>query len=193
MRLDGYVARGLNVVLILTRRAVRSARSAPRDTANRPRALPESRSWTSWLVLARLWFWAAVVRPLKHVVPIMALARVVHARPVPRRRESGLADRLDVLFRSTGRFPSRPPSNCLERSLGAYRLLCLAGAQPELVIGMKRGPGDRIEGHTWVVVDGRPLGETAGAVAGFARVLAFDARGRQTTGPARLPRGTRVA
>jgi hypothetical protein len=58
---------------------------------------------------------------------------------------------------------------------------------------MKRGAGDRIEGHTWVVVDGRPLGEHPGALAGFAPVLAFDARGRQTIGPPRPPRGMRVA
>ena len=98
-----------------------------------------------------------------------------------------------VLFRCTRRFPRRPPSNCLERSLGAYRLLCRAGAQPELVIGIKRALGDRIEGHTWVVVDGGPLGEDTGALAGFAPVLAFDAQGRQTIGPARLPRGIPVA
>ena len=44
-----------------------------------------------------------------------------------------------------------------------------------------------------IFVDGRPLGEDTGALAGFAPVLAFDARGRQTIGPARLPRGIRVA
>jgi hypothetical protein len=145
------------------------------------------------LLAARLWFWAAVVRPLKHILPVVALVRVVHPRPAVPHRASGLAERLDALFRSPGRFPRRPPSNCLERALGAYRLLCRAGATPELVIGMRRGPGDAIEGHTWVVVDGRPLGEEEGALAGFARILAFDAQGRQTTGPARLPRGMRVA
>jgi Transglutaminase-like superfamily len=145
------------------------------------------------LVVARLWFWAAVVRSLKHVVPVVTLVRIVHARPAGRQRASGLADRLDTLFRRTGRFPRRPPSNCLERSLGAYRLLCRAGAQPELVIGMKRGPDDAIEGHTWVMVDGRPLGENQAVLAAFGRVLAFDVHGRQTTGPARLPQGIRIA
>ena len=155
--------------------------------------LPGHRHPTPWLLLARLWFWAALVRSLKHMVPIVALVRVVHARPAAGDSDGGLADRLDVLFRRAGRFPRRAPSNCLERSLGAYRLLCRVGAQPELVIGMTRAPGDRLVGHTWVVVDGRPLGEDTAALVGFAPVLAFDARGRQTVGPARLPRGIRVA
>ena len=58
---------------------------------------------------------------------------------------------------------------------------------------MKRGAGNRVEGHTWVVVDGRPLGEHPSALAGFEPVIAFDARGRQTVGPPRPPRGMRVA
>jgi hypothetical protein len=175
-----------------TRRAVLRKRGA-RETAADTAVLPGDRPPTPWLLLARLWFWAALVRSLKHVVTIVVLVRVVHARPLAGGSQSGLAGRLDVLFRRAGRFPRRPPSNCLERSLAAYRLLCRAGAQPELVIGMKRTPGGRIEGHTWVVLDGRPLGEDTGALAGFAPVLAFDARGRQTSGPARLPRGIRVA
>jgi hypothetical protein len=182
----------LNVLLDATRRAV-LRKGGARETAPGTAVLPGDRRSTPWLLLARLWFWAALVRSLKHVMPIVVLVRVVHARPAAGGSQSGLAGRLDVLFRRAGRFPRRPPSNCLERSLGAYRLLCRTGAQPELVIGMKRAPGDRLEGHTWVVVDGRPLGEDTGALAGFAPVLAFDARGRQTIGSARLPRGIRVA
>jgi Transglutaminase-like superfamily len=176
----------------MPRRAVLRTRGA-RETAADTAVLPGDRHPTPWLLLARLWFWAAVVRLLKHVVTIVVLVRVVHAPPSAGGSQSGLAGRLDVLFRRAGRFPRRPPSNCLERSLAAYRLLCRAGAQPELVIGMKRATGGRIEGHTWVVVDGRPLGEDTDALAGFAPVLAFDARGRQTIGPARLPRGIPVA
>jgi hypothetical protein len=174
-----------------TRRAVLRTAGA-RETAPDTAVLPGDRHPTPWLLLARVWLWAALVRSLKHVLPIVVLVRLVHARPA-RGGQRGLAGRLDVLFRCARRFPRRPPSNCLERSLGAYRLLCRAGAQPELVIGMKRAPGGRIEGHTWVVVDGQPLAEDKGALAGFAPLLAFDAQGRQTIGPAHLPRGIRVA
>jgi len=192
MRSDRFATRTPNVLLDETRRAVLGTRGA-RDTAVDTPVLPGDRHPTPWLLLARLWFLAALVRSLKHVAPILVLVQVVHARPRAGSSQSDLADRLDALFRRAQRFPQRPPSNCLERSLGAYRLLCRAGAQPELVIGMKRAPGRRIEGHTWVVVDGRPLGEDPSAVAGFAPMLAFDAQGRQTIGPARLPRGVRIA
>jgi transglutaminase superfamily protein len=190
MRSDRSAARPPNVLVEATRRAVLRTAGVPEtpDTA----VLPGDRHQTPWLILARLWLWAALVRSLKHVLPIVVLVRLVHARPA-RDGQSGLTGRLDVLFRCTRRFPRRPPSNCLERSLGAYRLLCRAGAQPELVIGMKRATGGRIEGHTWVVVNGRPLAEDTGALAGFAPLLAFDAHGRRTIGPARLPRGIRVA
>jgi hypothetical protein len=191
MRWDRSAARPLNVLLDATRAVLRTR--GARETAVDTAVLPGDRHPIPWLLLARLWFWAAFIRSLKHVVPIVVLVRVVHARPAAGRSHSGLAGRLDVLFRGARRFPRRLPSNCLERSLGAYRLLCRAGAQPELVIGMNRAPSGLIEGHTWVVVDGRPLAEDTRALAVFAPVLAFDAQGRQTIGPARLPRGIRVA
>jgi transglutaminase superfamily protein len=191
MRSDRSAARPLNVLVDATRRTVLRTAGARAMTPNTA-VLPDGPYQTPWLLLVRLWLWAVLLRPLKHVLPIVALVRLVHARPA-RGGQSGLAGRLDVLFRYARRFPHRAPSNCLERSLGAYRLLCRAGAQPELVIGMKRTSGGRIEGHTWVVVDARPLAEDTGALAGFAPLLAFDAHGRQAIGPARLPRGMRVA
>jgi hypothetical protein len=45
----------------------------------------------------------------------------------------------------------------------------------------------------WVVVDGRPLAEDEAFLAGFARVLAFDAGARQMPDfPERLPDGLRL-
>jgi hypothetical protein len=143
----------------------------------------------------RLWFWAAVVRPLKHVVPLRTLVHVLHRSP----RKSGVGRALRVrrdlesFFQRTGRPPRRAPANCLERSLGAYRLLCAAGAAPEIVIGIRRGVGGGVDGHVWVVVGGRPLGEDEAFIAGYARVLAFDATGLQVAGSTdRVPDGVRL-
>jgi hypothetical protein len=133
-------------------------------------------------IVVRLWFWAAVLRPLKHVVPLPVLVRLVHPRRATAKHGSGLAGRLDALFRASGPFPRRSPGNCLERAFGAYRLLCLAGEHPELVIGMRpSGPAGQVDGHTWVVVDGRAIGEDDRTLADFIRVAAFDAAGRLTT------------
>jgi hypothetical protein len=147
------------------------------------------------LMAWRLWFWAAVVRPLKHVVPLRTLVHLLHRSPRSSRNGRAVQVRRDIesFFERTGRPPRRAPANCLERSLGAYRLLCSAGAAPEIVVGIRRGVGGRVDGHVWVVVEGRPLGEDEAFIAGYARVLAFDATGLQVPGSAdRLPGGVRL-
>ena len=144
------------------------------------------------LMAARLWFWAAVVRPLKHVVPLRALVSLLHRShraPLDPKR----VEQVESLLRRTGRAPQRPPANCLERSLGAYRLLCAAGAAPQVVVGVRRGERTRVDGHVWIVVDGRPLGEDEAFIATFSRVLAFGADGRQMPGAAcEVPDGVRL-
>jgi Transglutaminase-like superfamily len=146
------------------------------------------------LLASRLWFWAAVVRPLKHIVPLRTLVHLLHQSPRRLPNARRVHQELETFLRQTGRLPRRPPANCLERSLGAYRLLCRAGAAPAIVVGMRRG-GTRtgVDGHVWVVVDGRPLAEDDTFLAGFGRVLAFDASGRQTSGVTeRMPEGMRL-
>ena len=133
----------------------------------------------------RLWLWAAMLRGLKHVIPIATLVRL--ARVAPGRRAAALdASRLEGYLAMRGRFPFRPPSNCLERSLGAYRLLCRGGAEPELVVGVRRSPHRGVEGHVWVSVAGRVLAETAEDVAGFTPIVTFNAGGSFAEGADRL-------
>jgi Transglutaminase-like superfamily len=134
------------------------------------------------MLASRLWFWAAVVRPLKHVVPLRTLVRLLHRSPRRLPNARRVHQQLETYLRQTGRLPRRPPSNCLERSLGAYRVLCRAGAAPAIVVGMRRGTPAGVDGHVWVVVDGRPLAEDEAFLAAFGCVLAFDASGRQTSG-----------
>ena len=131
------------------------------------------------LIGGRLWLWAAMLRPLKHVVPIATLVRF--ARVKPRRHAPALVEsRVEAYLVRRGRFPFRPPANCLERSLGAYRLLCAGGAKPELVVGVKRSPDRGVEGHVWVTVAGRVLGERIDDVAGFTPIVTFDSEGLKT-------------
>ena len=126
----------------------------------------------------RLWTWAALLRVLKHVVPLATLVRMMHARPS--RVAPGLTDDIERYLQTSGRFPRRPPGNCLERSLGVYRLLCQAGASPELLVGMRRLPSHPIEGHVWVRAAGRPIGETAASLHEFQLTASFDENGRRT-------------
>ena len=130
------------------------------------------------LIGGRLWLWAAMLRGLKQVVPVATLVRWV--RVAPRRDTAGLLQpRLEAYLARRGRFPFRPPANCLERSLGAYRLLCGEGAKPELVVGVRRSAQRGVEGHVWVRVAGRVLAETSDEVASFTPIVTFDAEGRQ--------------
>jgi hypothetical protein len=132
----------------------------------------------------RLWTWAAALRPLKHVLPLEWLIAAARARKrQPRSVELEAA--LSAYLAARGRFPGRPPSNCLERSLGAYRLLCTWGAGPELVIGFRRESG-ALRGHVWVAVDGRPFGEPVEAMDHLT-VARFDAEGRRHASPGAPP------
>ncbi len=131
-------------------------------------------------VRARLWAWAVVLRPLKHVVPLGTLVRLARARPA-RVRSEPFERSLEAYLNARETFPRRAPANCLERSLGAYRLLCEAGARPELVVGLRRMPDGRLDGHVWITVDGRPLAEAAGSLDGFVTMVSYDADARPRT------------
>jgi hypothetical protein len=150
----------------------------------------------------RLWLWAAVIRMLKRIMPIGTLVRLAHktgpgsdqgqtgVRPGSDRDHFALSDdqqrakveeRLRAYLERKGRFPFRPPSNCLERSLGAYRLLCGVAADPQLVVGVRRSPERGVEGHVWVTARGCVLAERLEDLATFTTIVTFDANGRQRT------------
>ena len=150
----------------------------------------------------RLWLWAGMIRVLKPLVPIGSLVRLARTpgpganrsnrgqAPIPGsgpdrsarlRRAERFEARLRAYLESRRRFPFRAPANCLERSLGAYRLLCGAAAGPELVVGVRRSPARGVEGHVWVTARGRVLAERPEDLAMFTTIVTFDAGGRQRT------------
>ena len=133
------------------------------------------------MIGTRLWLWAALLRGLKHVIPLETLVRFARVTPHSHagHAATGVQSRVEAYLETKGRFPFRPPANCLERSVGAYRLLCRAGADPELVVGVRRSPGRGVEGHVWVRVAGRVLAETTDDVACFTPIVTFDSEGRQ--------------
>lgn len=146
-------------------------------------------------IAGSLWAWAALLRPLKHVVAFEALVRLVHTERRHDARDPVFERALERYLMSRSRFPRRAPGNCLERSLGAYRLLCEASANPSVVVGLRHGPGASLRGHVWVVVDGRALAEQPDEVATYTPVVTFDANARQhaSGAPSGLPAGIRFA
>jgi hypothetical protein len=66
--------------------------------------------------------------------------------------------------------------SCLERSLLTYRFLAEAGAEPRLVIAVRRG-GKSLEWHAWVTRDGQAVHESDESLSGYLPVVIFDTRG----------------
>jgi hypothetical protein len=111
----------------------------------------------------------------KRVVPLPTLARVLWQDaegPRNQRREA-----LDVAAVLTAtRWIGTRGRDCLQRSLLLYRLLSRSGADPCLIIGFRSQPSG-IEGHAWVEVDGRVVGESDAALAQFTPCVGFGPHG----------------
>jgi hypothetical protein len=135
----------------------------------------------------RLWTWAALIRASKGVVPLARLVQLAHRRSKSTAGGKDLERSLEKYLASKGRFPFQPPSNCLERSLGAYRLLCEVGADPSLVIGVNQSPLAGVKGHVWVTAAGKPLGESDEDLSPFTTIVSFDAHGQQRGSNGRTP------
>lgn len=146
-------------------RALRSCVASPADV---------------WL-LARLAAWAPALPLLKRVVPFRRLVRFMAAKPAKHARDPELERRIVRMARlvyrgRTGTFRD----NCLERSLVVYRYLGRAGARPELRAGFRR-EGEKVRGHVWVLLDGRPVHEAPEELAGYGEVTAFGPDGARVS------------
>lgn len=129
-------------------------------------------------IVLQFWAWAAVLRPLKRVLPFRMLVRLVRVGSRASRPRPGRAAAIVDYMTAVGRFPARPPANCLERSLAAYRMLRSAGSRPELRVGVRRVPDTgSLDGHVWLVLDGLPA-ERNESVREFTEVIRVDTDGR---------------
>ena len=142
-----------------------------------PPAVPPARMPLA--IAAQFWAWAALLRVLKHLLPLRVLVRLVRMGSRPSRTEPKNVSTILGYMGATGRFPARAPANCLERSLTAYRLFRAAGARPELYVGVRRLPDSgTLDGHVWLVLDGVVAAESHDFIRQFIPVLRIDAEGR---------------
>jgi hypothetical protein len=108
---------------------------------------------------------------VKRLVPIGTLARWSWRRARKASRNPAAERRLvsSVIRLSAASGFDR---DCLQRSLVLYRELSRAGADPTLVVGLRRT--DRgLEGHAWVEADGVPVAEPTVHEQGFETTCAF--------------------
>ena len=122
----------------------------------------------------RVFGWALVLPVLKQLVPVQSLARIVHRSSRQTVRDAVHEERVITFARWGARLIRwKSGGNCLERGLIAYRYLGEAGANPTLVVGLGHGETGSLIGHAWVLLDGRPAGESAAAVSVYTPVFAF--------------------
>lgn len=127
---------------------------------------------SGWLLAARLAGWRVALPLLKRAV---SLERLVRALAAPRARRRDPA-REELIARIGARLWRSAPGPCLERSLAIYRQLGLAGAAPQLAIGVAKDQG-AVVAHAWVLLDGRALLETEDPAGEYGVAVVFGERG----------------
>ena len=133
---------------------------------------PELR-WRSWWLAARMAGWVALLRLGVRRVSVTRLVRFVEPEKTTTVAHERDISRIVALSqRVTAALAERPETQCLVRSLVAYRYLIRAGVRPELRVGFER-PGAALRGHAWVELDGMPVTDDHAAVAHLTTTLAF--------------------
>jgi hypothetical protein len=131
-----------------------------------------------WLAV-RMAAWRVVLPLLKRRLPLRRLIRLMWvegpSRPAGSERQARIAELARIVYRSEH---SSRSGNCLERSLVLFRYLSAAGADPELLIGMRRGE-DAVRGHAWITVGGTAAEEEPESLDALVRVVAFRGDGSQ--------------
>jgi Transglutaminase-like superfamily len=123
----------------------------------------------------RMFGWRVAIRPLKGLLPLPRLVRLMRRAPGSPHRRAAREARVVSLSHRLCRGRLREGS-CLERSLLTYRFLAEAGAEPRLVIAVRRG-GKSLEWHAWVTRDGQAVHESDESLSGYLPVVIFDTRG----------------
>lgn len=124
-------------------------------------------------LLVRMLFWRVTLPVARRFVAAERLARFL-ARPRLRPSED-----VSTAVRIASRLWRSADGPCLERSLALYHELGRLGASPELVLGVAK-EGDRVLGHAWVEVNGRPLLDSIDPNSQFPGIVRFRADGRGT-------------
>jgi hypothetical protein len=127
-------------------------------------------------LVVRMLAWRAILPVLKYLVPLPRLVRLMHVRPAVGARR---LDREQRIARLAERVfdVGRPNDDCLELSLVSYRYLGQLGADPQLVIAIRK-EGQPAPGHAWVTVDGVPVHDSPSLLDDFVSVVTFDSGGR---------------
>jgi hypothetical protein len=137
--------------------------------------------WQNAWTIARLCPVYFLVLAQERLRPLGKLAAWAHRTPTAKReRDRSEEARLIACIVRLCRWFGAIDRNCLRRSVLLYRELSRVGAGPTLNIGFRQGSGG-LEGHAWVVLDGRAVAEADPAGVGYEVGYAFGSQQRNHT------------
>jgi hypothetical protein len=144
------------------------------------------KSPSDFFLAARIMGWACVMPVLKQLIALQNLVRLVRRTGRNATRDSFREDQIVTFARWACRLTRwSSGGNCLERGLIAYRYLGAINAQPTLVVGIGRGDNGGVRGHAWILLDGRPVGESQSALRQYETVMQFGPDGLRQSEPQR--------
>lgn len=109
-----------------------------------------------WLISQTLAVLLAV-RVGASLVVLPRLLRWLHAEPAPNQWDfDRLRDLAYYVDRWLGIFPANPKGNCFPRSLALFWFARRCGFPARFICGVRRG-SDGLDGHAWVMCEGRAL------------------------------------
>ena len=126
-----------------------------------------------WLMV-RIAALAVAVRPLLALMSLPALLRLLDPGVRPGRNPSpaGLERPIQLARRVLSRAHGPFRQSCLRRSLALFRILRAAGFPVSIVFGLAR-PGDALDGHAWLELDGVSVGEPNGGQTPYKPIYRF--------------------
>jgi hypothetical protein len=125
-------------------------------------------TWLDVVILAEAFVLLGAIRVVLSVLPWRRAHVLIHSlRIVPPVDVS--IGRLEWAVRKASRLV--PRATCLTRAFALDRLLCGAGYQSSVQIGVAKEPRGRFVAHAWVEHDGQPLLDTTAEVARYSRLV----------------------
>jgi hypothetical protein len=119
--------------------------------------------------------WRAIMPLLRRIMPLPRLVGLMDSRPADgdsrSERQQLVADLSQRVFNVF-----RIEDNCLDLSLVTYRYLVMAGADPRLVIAVRKD-GQLTRGHAWVTVAGVPVHDSTERLGDFTSLMTFEPGG----------------
>jgi hypothetical protein len=125
-------------------------------------------TWLDVVLLAEACVLLGAIRVALSVLPWRRAHVLIHSLRIG--PPAGVSiGRLEWAVRNASRLV--PRATCLTRAFALDRLLCRAGYQSSVQIGVAKEPSGRFVAHAWVEHDSQPLLDTTSQVARYSRLV----------------------